>query len=226
MAWCIVKHRDSFGLYLFGDKYRSSAQTERQTSCRKSDVQQATAFHRHPIYPSSLHFSLLFEGWHWREGITNPSLTYIITYWLHGAGYYLRSWLSLSLSKNILLSYGTRRFITVYTQARHWALSWASWIQLDPYLPKVHLNVISPTPRFSQWSLAFGPPNQNPVNTSPLPRACHMSRPPHRPWFNHPNNIRWIIQAVKLIIMQFSPLSVFFPFRSKHLPQHSLLKNL
>jgi hypothetical protein len=37
----------------------------------------------------------------------------------HGAGYYLKSRLSLSLSKNILLSYGTRRFITVFTQARH-----------------------------------------------------------------------------------------------------------
>jgi len=33
---------------------------------------------------------------------------------------------------------------------------------LDPYLPKVKLNVILlPTPRFFQWSLTFGPPNQN-----------------------------------------------------------------
>jgi hypothetical protein len=41
---------------------------------------------------------------------------------------------------------------------------------IDPYLPKVHLNVIlPPTPRSSHWSLAFGPPNQNPVSTSPLP---------------------------------------------------------
>jgi hypothetical protein len=39
---------------------------------------------------------------------------------------------------------------------------------IDPYLPKVHINVIlPPTPRSSQWSLAFGPPNQNPVNISP-----------------------------------------------------------
>jgi hypothetical protein len=41
---------------------------------------------------------------------------------------------------------------------------------IDPNLPKVHLNVIlPPTSRSSQWSFAFGPPNQNPVNTSPLP---------------------------------------------------------
>jgi hypothetical protein len=35
--------------------------------------------------------------------------------------------------------------------------------------------------------------------------VCHMSRPPHPLWFNHPKNIWWGIQAVKLIIMQFSP---------------------
>jgi hypothetical protein len=50
----------------------------------------------------------------------------------------------------------------------------------DPCLPKVHLNVVlPPTPRSSQWSLTFGPPNQNPINTSPLPHPCHVSRPPH-----------------------------------------------
>jgi len=71
---------------------------------------------------------------------------------------------------------------------------------IDPYLPKVHLNVIlSPMSRSFQWSLTFGPPNQNPVNTSPLPHACHMSRSPHSPWFNHPKNIRWRIQAMQLI---------------------------
>jgi hypothetical protein len=32
-----------------------------------------------------------------------------------------------------------------------------------------------------------------------------MSHPPHPPRFNYPNNIRRRIQAVKFIIMQFSP---------------------
>jgi hypothetical protein len=53
---------------------------------------------------------------------------------------------------------------------------------IDSYLPKVHLNaILLLKPRSSQWSLLFGPPNQNPVNTSSLPHACHMSRPPHSP---------------------------------------------
>jgi len=42
----------------------------------------------------------------------------------------------------------------------------------------------------SQWSLPFESPNQNPVNTSPLLHACHVSHPPHHLRFNHPNNIR------------------------------------
>jgi hypothetical protein len=50
------------------------------------------------------------------------------------------------------------------------------------YLPKVHLTVIlPPTSRSSQWSLPFGPPYQNPVNTSPFPQVFHMSCPPQPP---------------------------------------------
>jgi hypothetical protein len=46
-----------------------------------------------------------------------------------------------------------------------------------------------------------------------------MSRLPHPPSFNRPNNIRWIIQVMKFIIFQFSPWSVFLPFRSKLFPR-------
>jgi hypothetical protein len=42
-----------------------------------------------------------------------------------------------------------------------------------------------------------------------------MSRQHHLPWFNHLNDI----------IMQFSPRSVFLPFRFKFPPKHSVLKN-
>jgi hypothetical protein len=52
-----------------------------------------------------------------------------------------------------------------------------------------------------------------------------MSCPPHHPWLNNFNNIRWRKQAVNLIIMQFSPRPVFFTFGSKYPPQHSFLKN-
>jgi hypothetical protein len=51
---------------------------------------------------------------------------------------------------------------------------------IDRYLPKVHLNVIfPPTPRSSQWSLAFGPPNQNHIRiikSRMMSRAVHVTR--------------------------------------------------
>jgi len=31
--------------------------------------------------------------------------------------------------------YGTRRFITMFTKARHWTLYWVSRIQFDPSIP-------------------------------------------------------------------------------------------
>jgi hypothetical protein len=62
-------------------------------------------------------------------------LTYLLTYLLHGAGYYLKSWLSLGISKNILLSCWIRRFITMFSKAYHWTLSWASRIQFAPSIP-------------------------------------------------------------------------------------------
>jgi len=47
----------------------------------------------------------------------------------------------------------------------------------------------------------------------------------HAPWFPyHPNNIRWIVQVMKLLIMQSPPASChFLPRRSKYSPQHPVL---
>jgi hypothetical protein len=43
------------------------------------------------------------------------------------------------------------------------------------YFPKIHLNVIHPsTPRSSQWSPPFRPPNQNVVCTSHLPNLYEV----------------------------------------------------
>jgi hypothetical protein len=66
---------------------------------------------------------------------------------------------------------------------------------IDLYLSKVQLNVIlPPTPRSSQWSLTFWPTNLNPVNTSPLPRACQRISPVPRRFETFRNNkkfLRW-----------------------------------
>jgi hypothetical protein len=124
--------------------------------------------------------------------------------------------------------YGTRMFITVLTKPRHWTLSWARRIQFAPsitfFLRSIlilfsHLRLGLPSGLFPS-----NLPTKTPSTPLPSPHACYTSRPPHPPWFNHPNNIRWRIQAVNFIMMQFSPLSVFLPFRSKY-PQNPLLKN-
>ena len=50
---------------------------------------------------------------------------YDSTYLLHGAEFLLRSQLVLQLIKEFPAFYGTRRFITILTSARHPSLSWA-----------------------------------------------------------------------------------------------------
>jgi hypothetical protein len=62
---------------------------------------------------------------------SNKDLTLLITYLLT----YLRSWALLQKLpivqplKNVPGFYGTRKFITVFTRALHWSLSWARLIQ-------------------------------------------------------------------------------------------------
>jgi hypothetical protein len=70
----------------------------------------------------------------------HPQIFPYLIYLLHGAGHYLKSWLSLSLSKNILF-YRSRRFITVFTKTHHWTLSRASRIQFAPSIPVSLKNV-------------------------------------------------------------------------------------
>ena len=57
------------------------------------------------------------------------SSDYLLTYLLHGTESFLRRWLVLQLVKKFPVFYGTRKFITVLTSARHLSLSWANSIQ-------------------------------------------------------------------------------------------------
>ena len=65
-----------------------------------------------------------------------------------------------------------------------------------------------------------------PVGPSSFPHACNMPRPFCRPSFDHPSDIQWGGQIVKLLITQFYPASCYYlPIRPKYLPQHPILEH-
>jgi len=89
--------------------------------------------------------------------------------------------------------YGTRRFITEFTNARHFLLSWANSIQSIPptyHFLKIHLNIIIPSPTGSpKWSLSLRFPHQTPIYSSPLPHTRYMPRSFHSSPFYDLKNI-------------------------------------
>jgi len=69
-------------------------------------------------------------------------------------------------------------------------------VNILPYLPEVHRNIICPsTARSSEWSLSFRFSDQNVVYTPHLSHACYMPRPSYSPPLNHINNILWSIRC-------------------------------
>jgi len=78
---------------------------------------------------------------------------------------------------------------------------------LPPNFLKIHLYIIPPsTPGSSRWILSLTSPHPNPVRSSALPHTCYMPRQSHSSLFYHPNNIRWGVHIVKLLVMYFETL--------------------
>ena len=82
---------------------------------------------------------------------------------------------------------------------------------LPSYFFRICFNIILLfQPKSSKWSPSFRFPHQKPVCISLLLYIGHMPHSSHPPWLNHPTNIRNAIQIIKLLIMQFSPVSRHF----------------
>jgi hypothetical protein len=63
----------------------------------------------------------------------------------------------------------------------------------------------------------------NPCINLFLPHTCHIPHPPPR--YKHPNNIRYSVQIIKFLVMQFSQVPCsFLSIGPKYLPQHPLFE--
>jgi len=92
------------------------------------------------------------------------------------------------------------------------------------HILKMHLNIILPFVSF-KWSFPSGLPTKTlyTPHLSPIHAPCqaHLVLPQ----FNHPINIWWGLQILKLSIY-LSPLPCYLvPLRPKYSPQHPILKH-
>jgi hypothetical protein len=89
-------------------------------------------------------------------------------------------WCNAQLVKNFPAFHVTRRFITVFTRARHWEQYRDNWIQFTPYYFNVYFNVIlSPTPMCPKIHFPFRISYHNFVRISQLPHVCYTVCPSH-----------------------------------------------
>ena len=130
--------------------------------------------------------------------LQSSSVCYSLTPW---SSVLLQKLTFFQLVQNFPAFYGTLRFITAFTTARHLSLSLATSIQSilphSTYWRSIKI-LSSPSIRGSpKWPIFFTFSHQNPVYASLLPHTRYMSRPSHYSRFDHPNNIGCGLQIIK-----------------------------
>ena len=164
-------------------------------------------------------FVLICLSWNHKRKlayIKNIIINYLLTPW---SRVLLQKLIGSQPVKKFPALYWTRRFITAFTSDRNLSLSQA----INP----VHASIlVSKVPSsyyrsiyawVSQVTSFPRTPQQNTVCTSSRHHACFMHRPPNSSRFDHPNNIGWAVQIIKLLIMSLSPLPRYLvPPRTKY----------
>jgi hypothetical protein len=144
-------------VHLFG-KENQNIQNARNKPFQKS-YQVFITHHQHNCLSRGMSYTATcFDNCHvvWVTRLQVLTIiTYLLTLWNRGLPEKLKR---PELRKKFPAFYGTRRFITAFTRARHLSLSWARLTQSMPLPPpsdlsQVHFNIIlPPTPRSSKWS--------------------------------------------------------------------------
>jgi len=162
--------------------------------------------------------------------LLNFLLTHLLTYLLTYLLYYLRTY-SMEQSpsceaKKFSASQEIQRILCntkVHYRTHKYPPPVPILSQLDPvdthtsHFLKIHLNIIIPSTSVSpKWSLSLWFPHQKPVYGFPLPHTHYMTHPSHSSRFYYPNNIGWVVQIIKLLIMYFfhSPVTLAQIFSS------------
>lgn len=105
------------------------------------------------------------------------------------------------LVKQIRALHGNRSFNTIFTTVCHMSLWQDRWIQSmssNPIFKTPYNIILLSMPRSPTWSLSFTFPHQ-------CIYFSHRARPSE-----HPKNIWWGLQIMKLCIMYFSPVTCYF----------------
>jgi hypothetical protein len=136
------------------------------------------------------------------------------------------SWMSTSFW-DITLFCASFKSTVIWLHHQSWRAS-EERKQQKQVVTKLHANcsAYSSTPEIEAWSLAFWLSHQYPIRIPRLPHSYFMPCPSHPPWLDHSNYVWRGVQVMKLLIMQFSPISFYIiPLRSKNILLSTLFSN-
>ena len=118
--------------------------------------------------------------------LKNYLLTYLLPYWLSPWSRALLEKLTgFQLVKKFPTFYGTRRFITAFTSARHLSLSWARSIRSMHPHPTSWRSILILFSQVMSFHLVYPP--KSCIQLSSLP-TCHMPHPSNSSRSAHPHS--------------------------------------